>query len=58
MIDMELIQTICSVASVVIALFIVNKVYKIDQKINQIGNNNKSINQNAKGNGNQMIGKQ
>ncbi|MFO2904111.1 hypothetical protein SCN93_05720 [Legionella pneumophila serogroup 1] len=58
MFNMELIQTICSVASLVVALFIVNKVYKIDQKINQIGNKNKSINQNAKGNGNQMIGKQ
>lgn len=49
---------LCSVLSLVISAVATYKVFKIDQKISNSGNNNKGMNQTIKGSGNTQIGKQ
>lgn len=49
---------LCSVLSLVISAVATYKVFKIDHKISNSGNNNKGMNQTIKGSGNTQIGKQ
>lgn len=49
---------ICTIASLLISVFVAFKVVTLEQKISQSGNNNKSLNQSAKGDGNTLHGKQ
>ncbi len=58
MLFLDIIQAVCSILSLVISIFVINKVYKIDQKINVSVSKNKAMTQSVKGNSNRLKGSQ
>ena len=56
--DLNDLANICTVLSLFVSSYAVYRVIKIDQKLNQNGNNNKASSQNIKGSGNKQVNKQ
>ena len=56
--SLTIIGSICSILAFLFSGYAVYRVTKLEQSVNQSGDNNKSINQSAKGNNNIQTGQQ